>query len=112
METASHWIEALPLAQLADQAILCVRVEGTHVLLLRDGEHIVACERACPHEQADLSLGRIVGGRLVCPRHLASFDLNDGSISTGWPSRPLRRYPIRITDGVVWIDIAAIDGKD
>lgn len=102
------WVEVLPLQRLADGAIVCVRVKALDLLLVRDGERIMACERACPHEQADLGLGRIACGRLFCPRHLASFDLNDGWIFAGWPSRPLRRYPVRVADGRIWIDAAAI----
>ena len=83
--------------------------EAVDMLLVCDGERVFACERACPHEQADLSLGRVAEGRLLCPRHFASFDLNDGHISAGWPSRSLRRYPARIKDGRVWIDAAAIE---
>lgn len=106
----ARWVDVLPLERLADRAIVCVRVEAVDLLLVRDGERIMACERACPHEQADLSLGRVTEGRLFCPRHFASFDLKDGHISAGWPSRPLRRYPARIMDRRIWIDAAAIDG--
>ena len=109
-ENDAGWVEVLPLARLADQAVLCVRIKAVDLLVVRDGERIVACERACPHEQADLSLGRLAGGRLFCPRHLASFDLNDGQISAGWPSRRLRRYAVRIADGRIWVDAAAVDG--
>ena len=108
-EANAGWVEVLPLERLADGAIVCVRAEALDLLLVRDGERIMACERACPHEQADLSLGRIADGRLFCPRHLASFDLKDGQISAGWPSRPLRRYPVRIENGRVWIDAAVIN---
>ena len=101
----TRWVQVLPLGRLVDQAILCVRVAGVDLLLVRDGDRIVACERACPHEQADLRLGRIVEGRLRCPRHLASFDLDDGCISKGWPSRPLRRYPVSIRDEQIWVEI-------
>jgi 3-phenylpropionate/trans-cinnamate dioxygenase ferredoxin subunit len=104
----ARWVEVLPLDRLADQSIFCVRVEAADLLLVRNGESVVACERACPHEQADLSCGRIVDGRLFCPRHLASFDLRAGHISAGWPSRPLRLYPIEIRDGRIWIDSARI----
>jgi 3-phenylpropionate/trans-cinnamate dioxygenase ferredoxin subunit len=106
----ARWVDVLPLERLADRAIVCVRVEAVDLLLVRDGERIMACERACPHEQADLSLGRVTEGRLFCPRHFASFDLKDGHISAGWPSRPLRHYPARIKDGRIWIDAAAIAG--
>jgi 3-phenylpropionate/trans-cinnamate dioxygenase ferredoxin subunit len=106
----ARWVEVVLLERLADQAILCVRLEATDLLLVRDGERIMACERACPHEQADLSQARIAQGRLLCPRHFASFDLDDGGISAGWPSRPLRRYPVRIEEGRIWIDASAIEG--
>jgi 3-phenylpropionate/trans-cinnamate dioxygenase ferredoxin subunit len=104
----ARWVEVLPLGRLADQGIVSVRVEAVELLLVRDGERIIACERACPHEQADLSLGRIKDGRLFCPRHFASFDLDDGEVSAGWPSRRLRRYPAKTGNGRIWIDAAAV----
>ncbi|HSY56002.1 MAG TPA: Rieske (2Fe-2S) protein [Bradyrhizobium sp.] len=107
-EEQARWVEVLPLERLADQGIVSVRVEAVELLLVRDGERIIACERACPHEQADLSLGRIKDGRLFCPRHFASFDLDDGEVSAGWPSRRLRRYPAKTGNGRIWIDAAAV----
>jgi len=109
-EEDARWIEVLPLQELADQAVLCVRVGSAGLLLVRDGERIIACERACPHEQADLSLGRLADGRLFCPRHLASFDLVDGQISAGWPSRPLQLYPVKVREGWIWINAAGSAG--
>jgi 3-phenylpropionate/trans-cinnamate dioxygenase ferredoxin subunit len=107
-EEDARWVEVLPLERLADQSIICVQVEAIDLLLVRDGERIIACERACPHEQADLSFGRIADGRLFCPRHLASFDLDDGQVSAGWPSRRLQRYPVKTINGRIWVDAAAI----
>ena len=52
------------------------------------------------------SLGHLSAGRLVCPHHAASFNLEDGSISQGWASRPLRIYPVRVEQGQVWIKVA------
>jgi 3-phenylpropionate/trans-cinnamate dioxygenase ferredoxin subunit len=77
-----------------DAPILPVRAGGQQLLIVRDGDRIVACERACPHEQADLALGRCTNGKLFCPRHFAWFDLRDGTISGGWAARPLRLYPV------------------
>jgi len=104
-DEGTRWVEVLPLQRLADRGILSVRVNAADLLLVRDGERVIACERACPHEQADLSRGRIVDGRLLCPRHLASFDLCDGHISAGWPSRPLQLYRVEVRDGQIWIDM-------
>ncbi len=41
-------------------------------------KHIVAFARRCPHEGADLSLGTLQDGQLVCPWHNLRFDLHDG----------------------------------
>jgi 3-phenylpropionate/trans-cinnamate dioxygenase ferredoxin subunit len=107
-EEGASWVEVSSLDRLADQAVLCVRVEAVDILLVRDGERVTACERACPHEQADLSRGQLRHGRLFCPRHLASFDLGSGQISAGWPSRQLQLYPVEVRDGRIWIDAAAV----
>jgi 3-phenylpropionate/trans-cinnamate dioxygenase ferredoxin subunit len=102
------WMPVCGLSRLISQGIVCARVTGVDLILIWNDGRAVACERACPHEQADLSLGHLAAGRLFCPRHAASFDLRDGRISWGWPSRPLRIYPVRIGDGQVWIDAEAI----
>jgi 3-phenylpropionate/trans-cinnamate dioxygenase ferredoxin component len=96
------------LSRLRTEAIVCMRAAGIDLLVIWNDGEVAACERACPHEQADLGLGHTVAGRLVCPRHAASFDLGDGQISRGWRSRPLRLYPVRIADGQVWVDPEAI----
>jgi 3-phenylpropionate/trans-cinnamate dioxygenase ferredoxin subunit len=77
-----------------DTPILPVQAGDRQLLLIRDDDRLVACERACPHEQADLALGRCAHGRLFCPRHFASFDLTDGAVSGGWVTRRLRLYPV------------------
>ena len=79
-----------------DAPILPVRAGDQQLLIIRDGDRIVACERACPHEQADLAHGRCARGRLFCPRHYASFDLRDGTVSVGWTVRPLRLYAVTV----------------
>jgi 3-phenylpropionate/trans-cinnamate dioxygenase ferredoxin component len=102
------WMPVCGLNRLISQTIVCARVTGVDVILIWNEGRAVACERMCPHEQADLSAGRLSGGRLCCPRHAASFDLRNGRISYGWPSRPLRLYPVRVMDDQIWIDAAAM----
>jgi Ferredoxin subunits of nitrite reductase and ring-hydroxylating dioxygenases len=97
------WTPVCDLNRLKAEAI--VRVAARDLIVIWNEGNVVACERACPHEQADLALGQVAAGRLRCPRHAASFDLRDGAITAGWPSPPLRLYPVRITGGQVWIEM-------
>ncbi|ULK96990.1 Rieske (2Fe-2S) protein [Bradyrhizobium sp. I71] len=97
------WTPVCDLDRLKAEAI--VRVAARDLIVIWNEGNVVACERACPHEQADLAQGQVAAGRLRCPRHAASFDLSNGAITAGWPSRPLRLYPVRITGGQVWIEM-------
>lgn len=93
----STWTLACDLDRLKAETMVRARVGGRNMLVIWNEGDVVACDRACPHEQADLGLGQVRAGRLYCPRHAASFDLRDGTISSGWPSSPLRLYPARLT---------------
>ena len=90
------WIPVCDLSRLKAETIVRVRVAEIEMLVVWNDGEVAVCERACPHEQADLSLGHVAAGRLFCPRHAASFDLRDGAITSGWPSPPLRLYPVRV----------------
>ena len=105
------WIAAGRADRLDRHPIVTVRAGDLDLIVFYDGGRLHACERACPHEQADLCLGHVADGQLHCPRHLASFGLHDGRISPGWESRDLRRYPARVVDGVVWVDVGIRDVK-
>jgi 3-phenylpropionate/trans-cinnamate dioxygenase ferredoxin subunit len=103
-DSGGRWVAVCTQKRLSEQRIVCGQVAGVGLIIVQDGDRIYACERACPHEQADLSLGRVADGRLHCPRHLAWFDLTDGQISAGWTSPTLRRFPVRADGAEIWVD--------
>jgi 3-phenylpropionate/trans-cinnamate dioxygenase ferredoxin component len=109
--SSDQWLPVCSLPRLKGAGIIGVRVAGVDLAVISDGGVVAACERACPHEQADLACGRVVNGQLACPRHGASFNLVDGAISDGWPSRPLRLYPVRVERGEVFINVASLMPK-
>jgi 3-phenylpropionate/trans-cinnamate dioxygenase ferredoxin subunit len=108
LSSEEKWMLVCRLSRLISQTIVRARVTGVDLILIWNEDRAVACERVCPHEQADLGLGRVSGGRLFCPRHAASFDLSNGQISHGWQSRPLQVYSVRIEDDQVWICAEAV----
>lgn len=105
MGDGAGWTPVCGLDRLKAETIVRVHVAGLDMLVIWNDGDIVACDRACPHEQADLGLGQVRAGRLYCPRHAASFDLRDGAINVGWPSPPLRLYPVRVTDERISIEV-------
>lgn len=103
--TAVATVDTLP-----DGAMLRVMLESHALVLARRGEAIYAFQGTCPHEKADLSQGRIEDGRLICPRHLASFALDDGAVSAGWRNvTALKLYPARMTGEAIEVDAEAVN---
>jgi|SRR3569833_1093298 len=111
MHTQDRWLPVCTLSRLIAEGMVSVRVEGVDLVVISTDNRAVACERACPHEQADLAAGHVANGRLFCPRHAASFDLRDGAISPGWPSRGLLLYPVEVVDGEVVIEATALPAR-
>ena len=111
MRTQDRRLPVCSLNRLIAEGMVAARVAGIELVLIWSDNRVVACERACPHEQADLAAGQVANGRLFCPRHAASFDLRDGAMSPGWPSRGLRLYPGEFVNGDVVVDAAALQPR-
>lgn len=56
-----------------DRPLLVTKVEGK----------IIVSQAICTHEEADLTLGILLGGTLTCPLHQAKFDLGSGRVISG-----------------------------
>jgi len=71
---------------------------------LGDGFH--AIENRCTHLNSRLMTSRIYRGRLIaCPIHGAYFDLKTGEAKSPPAFRPLRVFPVRISDGTVEVAV-------
>lgn len=77
--------------------------KGKPIIVVRKSEtEAVAFSAVCTH------LGCLVNwkpeaGELVCPCHIARFDL-DGNVAGGPAPSPLRAYKTRITDDAIIVD--------
>ncbi|HVZ36709.1 MAG TPA: Rieske 2Fe-2S domain-containing protein [Polyangiaceae bacterium] len=97
------WTVALPLDELWEGEMLGLRVGDADVLLVNLGEGgIQAYENRCPHARARLSEGLLSAGTVRCAVHHWEFDLRTGNGINPRTCR-LRRYAVRIEDGLVKI---------
>jgi nitrite reductase/ring-hydroxylating ferredoxin subunit len=107
-EPEADFVAVARLEHLADGAVMPVMIDGHGLVLARRGSDVFAFQSTCPHEKANLAQARIEGGRLVCPRHRASFSLADGHPSRGWTVDCLKLYPVRVADGEIAVDAGAV----
>ena len=92
---------------LEEGQIASFSIEGTSVVLVKDGEEVHALGGKCPHKEAPMEQGAFCktekGSVLVCPWHKAVFDAVDGSLVEPLALEPLPRYPVVIVVGRVLV---------
>jgi nitrite reductase/ring-hydroxylating ferredoxin subunit len=101
------WTAALALEELADRRPKMVTVDGTPVLLVRNGDEVFAIGNRCTHMGAPLAKGPVTfAGSLrtvKCPLHGSTFDLSNGKVMKGPATEPEPAFETRVTDGMVEI---------
>lgn len=94
------------LSELAEGEMRDFQIRGREVVVTWcKGAAPAAFDARCPHEGISLAFGEFDGVELVCGAHQWSFDGRTGAcIFPGDCS--LRRYPLRVHNGEVFIDLA------
>ena len=81
----------------------CV-VERRRVLLLRQGDTVVAFEDRCAHLGIPMSTGRWEGDVLTCCVHGWTYNAKTGQGLIPKSAR-LHRYAVKVEDGKIWVDV-------
>ena len=92
-----------------------VDLEGTPVLLVRLAADVHAVGAICSHEGGILADGTLAANRVTCPVHGAAFDVRSGHVLAdpdgveppAGQIDALTRYPTRVVDGFVEVDLGA-----
>ncbi|PWK29772.1 FAD-dependent oxidoreductase [Pseudomonas sp. B21-040] len=91
-------------ADVSENRGLEVQIEDTKIVLLRVGDQLRAYQGECPHAGAPLAEGALCHGRLICPWHKAAYRIEDGALCEPPALDSLKRYPLEIRDGDIWVD--------
>jgi nitrite reductase/ring-hydroxylating ferredoxin subunit len=104
-DSAEHLVRVADLDDLAGKGTKVVKVGRKQIALFKTDSGVYACNNRCPHEGYPLVEGNITGGCvLTCNWHNWKFDLESGETLIGGDR--LRRYPVTVEDGQVWLDVS------
>jgi len=93
------------LADLAEAGRKVVKVGAKQIVLFHGANGVYACNNRCPHEGYPLMEGKLTDGCiLTCNWHNWKFDLERGETLVGGDR--LRRYPVELRDGEIWLDVS------
>lgn len=90
------------LADLRADGRKVIGTPGGAVLVVADGDAVLAVDNRCPHMGFPLHRGSVADGILTCHWHHARFDLRSGCTFDLWADDVLVRA-VRIVDGDVWV---------
>ena len=72
--------------------------DGVDVVLIRCEEGVFALEDVCSHAEVALSEGEVRGCHIECWMHGSAFDVRTGLPDSPPASRPVRTFPVSITE--------------
>jgi len=98
-------IRVCALSDLDDRKPFAADVDGTDVVLVRDGERVHALADLCSHAAVSLSEGEVSRKGIECWLHGSCFDLETGAPSSPPASEPVDVYAVDIRDGDVFVDV-------
>ncbi len=92
-------------SEIVEGKALTVRTKQGRIGLTRINGEIRAFEDVCTHDDGPLADGDIEGEEIICPRHGARFNMCTGKVTKMPATEDIEVYPIRVTDGVVEVDM-------
>jgi phenylpropionate dioxygenase-like ring-hydroxylating dioxygenase large terminal subunit len=113
----NDWHPVARSEQVADQALLAVRLLGEDCVIWRSGPALMAWQDLCIHRGARLSLGRVVDSTLHCPYHGWVYGSTGHCVHI--PAHPeqtppakavVRSYQVRERYGLIWVCLGVPSG--
>ena len=101
--TGPDFAAGVPLATIAEGGMLQGHAFGSHVLLVRRGNDVVAIGAHCTHYGVALVDGIVTDGTVRCPLHHACFSLETGAALRAPAFDALDRWSTRVRDGMVFV---------
>jgi nitrite reductase/ring-hydroxylating ferredoxin subunit/uncharacterized membrane protein len=103
----TKWIAMEPAEVGVDGAIpegrpIKAKLGINTLVLVRQGEKILALHDTCAHAGGPLSGGRVVGNAIECPWHASRYELANGHVVRGPSVYAQPAYEVRARDGGGW----------
>ncbi|HXG26691.1 MAG TPA: Rieske 2Fe-2S domain-containing protein [Candidatus Binatia bacterium] len=103
----TKWIALEPAELDADGSIpqgrpIKAKLGINQLVLVRQGEKILALHDVCAHAGGPLNEGTIVDGQIECPWHASRYRLADGRVTRGPSVYDQPAYEVRAREGGGW----------
>ena len=94
-----------PLSDFPDGQGTPVTVGGRRLAIFHLGEQVFAVDNVCSHNLSPLAGGLVSGTVVTCRTHRARFSLETGAVLHGPARKPIRTYPVTISEDSIAITV-------
>ena len=105
------WKKVCAASDVTEAALDEFDIDGTKIVVSRQGDTLLAYPLTCPHMEEPLSNGMCDGETITCSFHLWQWNMVTGE-STGEAEIDLLKYPVKIEDGDLYVDFSDILSYD
>lgn len=98
-----EWADAIAVDDLSDGKPHRVEIDEVPVMILKDGDEMLATSPVCAHLAGPLDEGEIENGCVTCPWHGSVYNLHTGEVVHGPATGPIRVYDTRIEGDTVQV---------
>jgi nitrite reductase/ring-hydroxylating ferredoxin subunit len=100
----SDWVRAMAADGIVAGGARSFAHAEKRIAVFRTSQGVFACDNRCPHEGYALVRGDVRDGVLTCAWHNWKFELGSGTCRYGGEN--IRTYPVKVSGGQVFIDVA------
>jgi naphthalene 1,2-dioxygenase system ferredoxin subunit len=100
----STWTDIMAADDAFDGEVVRVDTGNKNLAIYQVNGQIYCTDNVCTHGNALLSDGLLEGHEIECPFHQGRFDVRDGRVTCEPASKALKTYPIKISDGRVFVN--------
>ena len=112
MADVASFVEVAKTGELPAGNMRAVKANGKDVVIVNYEGRYYAIGRYCTHQGGDLSLGKLEGNVVTCPRHGSRFDVTTGVAIQGPKLGPFRlktgnerTYEVRVEGNSIRIGV-------
>lgn len=101
----AEWVIAGDIHEFEKRSMLCKKINGTKILMVKDGESYYAMDNTCSHAGGSLCDGILEGEFVECPLHAARFNIKTGAVVSPPATRGQKIYAVRVQGTILEIQM-------
>jgi len=101
----AEWVNAGAESDCPQGKRIVVDTDAGKIAIFHLSQGLYAIEDRCSHDNGELASGECDGDDVICPRHGARFCILNGKALTPPAYEDIEVFQVRITDGMIQVDI-------